>query len=248
MARLRMVETDIARSPELQTELSTLEARRRRDRLIGLGLVLSTFAATFALSLWAKRASRPELSGPPMPATTEGLEGFPQGVDPVRSFAAAREVTRRKLLRGLAIEGVRSDGKIDLSEGPGRARYVFQSLPGEGPQPPRPTGELARRPYCGKQTVHLRREGLVADPDQADYPCAPALVDDLPEPRCGAAEVWRHAIEKGAPADRLARVEYYRARVGPAWRFELPGTPHRFSLYGDCGRELEASEATGFVP
>ena len=61
--------------------------------------------------------------------------------------------------------------------------------------------------------------------------------------------------KKSAPAgtiafvapDLRARVEYYRAKVGPAWRFELPGTPHRFSLYGDCERKLTPVEAVGSV-
>jgi hypothetical protein len=101
--------------------------------------------------------------------------------------------------------------------------------------------------YCGKQNLHLRREGMVADPDIVDYPCPARHTDALPDPRCGPREVWQHAIQKGAQPDRLARVEYYRSRVGPAWRFELPGTRHRFSLYGDCGRELRASDAIGSV-
>ena len=136
---------------------------------------------------------------------------------------------------------------VDLSEGPGRVRYLFQSAPGQGPQPPRATGTLARRLYCGKQNVHLRKEGLVADPDISDYPCPARHTDALPDPRCGPRDVWRRALSKGAQSDRLARIEYYRARVGPAWRFELPGTPYRFSLYGDCGRQLVPSEAAGSV-
>ena len=128
-----------------------------------------------------------------------------------------------------------------------RVRYSFQSSPGEGPQPPREPGTLARRLYCGKQNVHLRKEGMVADPDIPDYPCPAKTTDALPEPRCGTQEVWHYAIVHGARPDRLARIEYYRSRVGPAWRFELPGTPHRFSLYGDCGRRLTPKEAAGAV-
>lgn len=232
----------------LHAELGRVEAARRKDRTLGLSLVAATFVATLGLSYWAKRASRPETSEPPGPPTTEGLHGYPARVDPVAALPAAREVTRRTRLRGIVIEGVRADGTIDLSEGPGRARYSFQSLAGEGPQPPREPGATPRRQSCGKQTVHLRHEGLVADPDIADFPCPAVPVDDLPEPRCTAREVWARAVERGAPPDRLARVEYYRSRAGPAWRFELPGTPHRFSLYGDCGRELDASEALGTVP
>lgn len=236
------------RDGEAQATAGAPDAARRKDRWIGLAIIVATFAATMGLSVWAKHRSRPETSGPPAPPTTEGLSGYPNAVDPIASLSVARELTRRRILRGISMEGVRADGTIDLAEGPGRARYAFQSLPGEGPQPARDVGTLPRHTYCGKQNVHLRQEGLVADPDVADYPCPGFQPDDLPEPHCTARDVWRHAIDKGAPRDRMARIEYYRASVGPAWRFELPGSQHHFSLYGDCGRELEPGEATGYVP
>jgi hypothetical protein len=224
------------------------EAGRRRDRLIGLVIVGVSFSLALAVSWWAKVASRPERSAPPGPPTIEGIVGWPEAVDPVRTVTAARGLTRRVMFRGFVAEGVRSDGTVDLSEGPGRVRYSFQSPAGHGPQPPREPGTLPRRHYCGKQSVNLRKEGLVAEPDQADYPCPPQHFDALAEPRCGPREVWARARERGAPKDRMARIEYYRSRVGPAWRFELPGTPHRFSLYGDCGQELDAADAIGSVP
>jgi len=220
---------------------------RRKDRTLGLLIVAVTFLAALSLSWWAKLESRPEVSEPPGPPTTKGLVGYPTAVDPVQALGVARRITKRSVLRGFVAEGVASDGTVDLSEGPGRVRYSFQSSPGEGPQPPREPGTLARRLYCGKQNVHLRKEGMVADPDIPDYPCPARPADALPEPRCGTQDVWRHAVERGARADRLARIEYYRARVGPAWRFDLPGTPHRFSLYGDCGRRLTLQESIGAV-
>lgn len=223
-------------------------AARRKDRMIGLAIVALAFAASMALSLWAKEASRPETSEPPGPPTTDGIAGWPGRVDPVATLQRARQLTPRTMLRGFVAEGVRRDGTVDLGEGPGRVRYAFQSPPGHGPQPPREPGTLPRRHFCGKQSVHLRHEGLVADPDNASYPCPPQHTDALPDPRCSLSDVWRHAIENGAPRDRMARIEYYRSRAGPAWRFDLPGTPHRFSLYGDCGRELTAREAVGRVP
>lgn len=224
------------------------DAARSRDRRIGLAVIVVTFAATMALSIWAKHRSRPEVSEPPGPPVSEGIAGFPSQVDPVASLGLARTLTKRKVLRGIALEGVRSDGTIDLAEGPGRARYSFQSLPGEGPQPARELGERAVRSFCGKQNVHLRKEGLVADPDLPDHPCAPTQAEDLPEPRCTAKQVWARAVVKGAPRDRLARIDYYRSAFGPTWRFELPGTPHRYALYGDCERELDVAATTGFVP
>lgn len=224
--------------------VSEIQAVRKRDRIVGLGIVVAAFAIALGISWWAKVASRPEVAAPPGPPRTEGIAGYPAAVDPIAVLPVARELTRRTLLRGIWAEGVRSDGSIDLSEGPGRARYAFQSPAGEGPQPPREPGTLPRRHYCGKQTVHLRREGLVADPDISDYPCPGQATDHLPDPRCGFREIWAHAIKKGAPRTQVARVEYYRSRAGPAYRFELPGTQYRFSLYGDCVRELTANEAS----
>jgi hypothetical protein len=230
-------------TPGLNREVVRVEAERKRDRVIGLSILIVAFAIGLGISLWAKKKSRPEVAEPPGPPTTGGIVGFPTNVDTLKSLNGARAVTRRRLLRNVTIEGVRSDGSIDLTEGPGRARYVFQSAEGEGAQPPREPGSLPRRHYCGKQTVHLRSEGFVADPDITDYPCAPAHTDALPEPRCSLSEVWAHAIRAGAPRNRMARIEYFRSRSGPAWKFELPGTPHKYALYGDCGRELSEAEA-----
>ncbi len=235
-------------SDDVNLELAALEAARRKDRWVGLVVVALCFALGLALSVWAKRKSRPETAEPPGPPTTAGLEGYPSQVDPIQALGVARQLTKRILLRGMVAEGVKSNGVVDLSEGPGRARFAFQSPEGHGPQPAREPGTLPRRHYCGKQNVHLRKEGLVADPDVSDYPCTAVLPEHLPDPKCNLRDVWAHAIRKGAPRDRLARIEYYRAKGGPAWRFELPGTPHRFSLYGDCARVLEPSEAIGGVP
>ena len=221
---------------------------RRIDRNIGLMIVAVAFLLCLGLSLWAKNKSRPETSSPPGPPRTDGIEGFPSQVDPIQALPLARELTRRTMLRAIVAEGVKSDGKIDLSEGPGRVRYTFQSAQGQGPLPPAAPGTLPRRHFCGKQIVQLRKEGLVADQDAPEYPCPPQHSDPLPDPRCDLKGVWQRALAKGAPRDQLARIEYYRSAAGPAWKFELPGTPHRFTLYGDCGRELSSSEAVGYVP
>jgi hypothetical protein len=220
----------------------------RKDRVVGLSIVAVAFVLSLALSLWAKSASRPETSAPPGPPRTEGIQGYPSAVSPTQVLPLARAQTRRSLLRGFVAEGVRNDGTVDLSEGPGQVRFSFQSPAGQGPQPPREPGTLPRREFCGKQNVHLRKEGLVADPDMPEYPCPASHTDPLPEPRCDLSQIWARALAKGAPRDQLARIEYYRSGAGPAWRFEVAGTPHRLTLYGDCANELDAAESAGFVP
>jgi hypothetical protein len=228
---------------------ATRELRaRRRDKWLGMSIVAGTFVAGIILSLWAKHQSRPETSAPPGPPTIEGIRGYPDRVDVTATLAGARKVTKRTLLRGISAEGVRSDGTVDLSEGPGRVRYAFQSAPGQGPQPKSEIGPLPQRPLCGKQDVRLRREGLVADPDQPSVLCTPKMPDPLPDPQCSLATIWQRAVERGIRTDRLARIEYYRAQGGPAWRFEQAETDARFVLYGDCRRELKGAAASGRVP
>jgi hypothetical protein len=220
---------------------------RRADRLRGLVIVGLTFVLCLLVSVWARRRSLPVVSGPPAPASPVGVVGFPNAVDIVKTLARARELTPRTLLRGIVADGVHSDGTIDIGAR-GHVRYMFQSAEGEGPQPARDPGTLARRPSCGRQTVVLRNEGLQAETDNADAACAPHPADPLPEPHCTVADVWARAIERGVPKDRPAHVEYFRATAGPAWRFEGQHVRGRFVLYGDCKRELEGHDAVNAGP
>jgi hypothetical protein len=221
---------------------------RSRDRLLGLVIVAVAFAACLALSFWAKEKSQPETSEPPGPPTVEGLVGYPRAVDAVATLASARKLTRRLQLRGIVLDGVLPDGTIDVSQGgTSRVRYTFQSGPGQGAQPPREPGTLPKRVTCGKQNVIITKQGLVAEPDQADFPCPVAGVEPLPEPQCSVKELWKVARRRKVSRDQPAHIEYYRSRAGPAWRFESGKQPG-FTLYGDCKRELTAAEAHGSVP
>jgi hypothetical protein len=152
------------------------------------------------------------------------------------------------MLRGIVAEGVKSDGTVDLSEGPGRVRYTFQSPQGHGAQPLREPGTLPRQLYCGKQSVSLRKEGLVAERDKPDSACVSPNVEPLPDPQCSFKRIWEEALKEGAPGDRLARIEYFRSRSGPAYRFEIAGTKHRFTLHGDCERRLSGADGANITP
>ncbi|HYP86778.1 MAG TPA: hypothetical protein VEQ59_01460 [Polyangiaceae bacterium] len=228
---------------------SGVDPKRRQDRLIGLVIVAASFMVCLALSFWAKEKSRPEVSEPPGPPTIEGVVGYPREVDALASLTAARKLTRRPALRGIVLDGVQNDnGIINVTEGPGRARFTFQSEAGQGAQPPREPGTLPKRVTCGRQDVVLQRGGLVAEPDQADYPCPPGPVEALPDPECTTRTLWRLARRRHVPTESLAHIEYYRSKAGPAWRFEVLGTPHHFTMYGDCKRELSAADAVGAAP
>ena len=239
----------VAGSPSVSPDPAGSRAKRGRDRLYGLVIVAASFVICLAVSIWAKERSRPETSEPPGPPTIEGLKGFPSAVDPIASLAAARLLTKRPNLRSIVIDGAQSQGIVDLSEGPGRVRYTVQSPAGHGAQPPREPGTLPKRLTCGKQNVVLRKEGLVAEPDQADFTCPLGGVEPLPEPQCSVKDIWRLARKRRVPRDRPAHIEYFRAKAGPAWRFDIVGTQqYRFTVYGDCKRELNGAEAQGTVP
>ena len=237
-----------AQSPDLRSDPGRIARIRHMDRLRGLVIVGLTFVLCLLISVWAKRRSLPVLSTPPGPPSPVGVVGFPNAVDAVKTLARARQVSQRNLLRSVSAEGVKSDGTIDVSAPTGRIRYSFQSNAGEGPEPPRQPDTLARHPYCGRQTINVHKEGLVAEPDAADAICAPRATDPLPEPHCTLADIWAHALSRGVPKERVAHIEYYRSSAGPAWRFEAPHPRGRFSLYGDCQRELDAKEAVNIGP
>jgi hypothetical protein len=220
---------------------------RRADRYRGLVIVGLTFVLCLLVSVWAKRRARPEVGTPPAPATTVGLVGFPERVDAIKNLARARTLTPRGLLRGITADAVNSEGLTDVSNASGHIRYSFQSAPGQGPQPAREPGTLARRPYCGKQNVSIGKTGLVAEPDSPDSSCSPHPTDPLPEPHCTLADVWAVAVAHRVNARRLAHIEYYRSSAGPAWRFDAGGGPNHFVLYGDCKRELDAREAVNIA-
>jgi len=220
---------------------------RRADRLRGLAIVALAFVSCLLISVWARRRATPEPVVPPAPPTTVGITGWPSAVDVVKTLPRARELTHRNLLRSITVDGVKSDGTIDAA-GPGRARFQFQSAAGQGPQPAREPGTLARRPYCGRQAVLVRKDGIVAEADDAEASCAPQATDPLPEPHCTLAEIWAHALERGVPKERVARIEYFRASAGPAWRFDAAGSRAHFTLYGDCKRELDGRDAANVSP
>ena len=235
---------DVAPAGRPSVEPPADDPARRRDKTVGTVIVVLAFIFSLGLSLWAKHVSRPEVSEPPPPATTAGVVGFPSALDAIATLRTARSVTKRPLLRQIIMEGVAVNGTIDVNgSGGGRVRYVFQSPPGHGPQPPREPGTLPRQHYCGKQTVQVKKTGLAADADRADSACPAKQTEPLPDPQCSLKDIWQAAIKRGAPSDRLAKIEYYRSQAGPAWRFELTGAKHKFSIHGDCQRELTPSEA-----
>lgn len=222
--------------------------RIKRDRVAGFSIIFVAFAAALVISWKASDAVKPKVAPPPEPATSEGLAGYPGQVDPLLTLGVARELTGREQLRRIVVTGVASEGTVDL-ERPGAAiRYEFDSAQGEGPEAPRPIGTVRAMHYCGRQTVHVKGEGIYADPDRPRSPCRANTGAPLPEPRCRLDELWAMARERGAPESGYATVEYFRAHEGPAWRFSMPEAKVNFTIFGDCERELRGRDARPLSP
>lgn len=223
---------------------------RRKDKLRGLVIIGVTFVGCILLSVWGKAKAEPEESLPPRPPTTEGLSGWPDKVDPFATLELARSISQRDLLRGIIAEQVNPDGTVNFKHEKGAAsvRYSFQSEPGHGPQPPRDPGKVPPRSYCGKQSVHIRRHGIVADPDVPAFPCPSKPRESLPDPECTTKQLWDYALTKGVTQAKPARIEYFSAKAGPAYRFTVPGTQHRLVVGSDCKTEIKNRDAHGGVP
>jgi hypothetical protein len=160
----------------------------------------------------------------------------------------AQRLTAREHLRRIVASGVASNGTVDLERPSATIRYEFDSLQGEGPEPPRPVGTVRAVHFCGRQTVNVKREGIYADPDQPRAPCRANTGEPLPEPRCTTDRLWAQARQRGAPDTGYATIEYFRAVDGPAWRFSLPEAKVNFTLFGDCERELRGKGARPLAP
>jgi len=219
-----------------------------RDRVAGFSIIFVAFSAALIISWKASEAVKPNVAPEPAPPTSEGLAGYPGQVDPVATLSFAQRLTGREQLRRIVATGVAADGTVDLQRPNAAIRYEFDSAQGEGPEPPRPAGTVRAVHFCGRQTIHVRQEGIYADADQPRAPCRSGAGAPLPDPRCTPAQLWAKARERGAPASGAATIEYFRAHEGPAWRFSLPEAKVNFTLFGDCEHELAGKAARPLTP
>jgi hypothetical protein len=230
--------------------------RVRREQTIGLAILGTTFVLALLISWLVRRTVHEEVKEPLPGPVTEGLHGFPDHFDAVTALDRARELSLRKGLFGIEIQGVRSDGTLALQSGARQngangsqsfARFILGSRRGEGPQPPVPPGERRNKDYCGRQDVLVDASGIRANADKANHNCR-GLQDWLPDPACGPAQVWQYALKHQAPPDALADLKYFHAAGGPAWRFSIADSATDFVLDRECKRELTDDDAEGELP
>lgn len=222
-----------------------------RDRFAGLFVLVTSMALCICLSFWAKGQARPEWSMRVSPATLRGIVGWPHAVEAVATLEAARRSSRPRELRQIVLDGVKSDGTIDVVTGPGALTYHFHNNPKKpklpkatGTTPAEPKAQVADKPaQCPRQVVRIREDGIDPQPEMKDTRCPESTSEPLPVPTCSPRDVWLRAVSKGASIRELAHMEYYLSKAGPAWKMTLPRRWFRLALSGDCQRELSRAEA-----
>ncbi len=221
---------------------------RRRDKWIGLLIIVLAFGGCMGLSLWGMSKSTPKLAPEPAPPSLERLAGFPDKVDPLRLVERANEVSVRSKFRGFVAAGVSPDGTVNLKKKKTSIRYSFQDPSGIGHQPPREGGTLPNRRYCGLQSVLLKKDGIQAVKDQPERACPRDTPENLPLPKdCTLEDVWKVAEKRRVKPEGTARIEYFDSFDGPAFRFRKER--HQFVLSAnDCKKILTGRGARGIVP
>lgn len=221
---------------------------RRRDKWIGLLIIVLAFGGCMWLSLWGMSKSTPRLAPEPAPPSLERLPGYPDHVDPLKLVERAREISVRSKFRGFVATGVLPSGKVNLKTSESSIRFAFQDPSGIGHQPPREGGTLPNRRYCGLQSVYVRKDGIEAAPDQAQRACPAAAPENLPSPKdCSLKDVWEIAKKRRVKPEGTARIEYFDSFDGPAFRFRKDR--HQFVLSAnDCTKILTGQASRGLVP
>lgn len=214
-----------------------------KDRFAGLIVLLGSMVFCIGLSLWAKGVVRPEAQVAATPSTTRGIVGWPHSVDPIATLEAAKRSSRPRDLRRITLDGVKSDGTVDLVTGPGLLTYLFHSGQRK-PKPKTPTdAAAAKNNQCPRQVVRVSRDGLDPQAELKEYRCPDFVSEPLPVPKCGPRDVWLRAIARGASLRNMAHMEYYGSKSGPAWKMEIPSQRFKLFVAGDCQRDLTAQEA-----
>jgi hypothetical protein len=225
---------------------------RTGDAILGLLIIVLSFAGSMLFSLWARDAALAPPAPAPGPPLTD-LPGFPDQVRPLELLAAARKTSVRQLFQGFVADGISSDGTVDLSKKGNQIRYSFQDLKGRGPQPHRDGGTLPIRTYCGRQSVVVDDKGMRAKEDAPSVPCSRSEPRVLPLPTsCSIEDVWKVAKRYKFRLHKPARIEYFRSKGGPAYRLvQNNSKSNKLRLVvsaRDCRSVLSGKRQRGVVP
>jgi hypothetical protein len=150
----------------------------------------------------------------------------------------------------MSAHNVEADGTLDFTKRKTKLRFVFQSPPNMGAQPPREGGQLPDRSYCGKQEVSLTKAGLGEKKDRTKELCGSHDPMALKVPtQCKLADVMvllNHG--KKQPSSSSVKIEYLLTEAGPAYVVYKRSRKKFTVLAADCKTMLKGKSARGRIP
>lgn len=204
-------------------------------RMTDLGQRYGECVARFSSS----ESSAPFVGGGAVPATTEKITNADRLIKVTYDNLGAHAVSR------LRLSYVRADGTIDDTYGKALVDLGTPKPPDPADDPNRPIGApvITRDPiqqdFTARCPVYSWEHGQRTT---AETSCV--MSDQgLARPKCSVVEIWKRAIDKGAPKQGLAVMEL-RGGKPQSWHFSIDDDPRNihFSLDVEdtCEPTLEA--------
>lgn len=211
-------------------------------------------ATTMQMAECAQKAYSPELTRPD--AGVPRVDAAPpveqaDAAPPVEKITNADRLIKLTFdslgdlaLKKLVISYVRADGTIDDTYGTADVELGIPKPPDPADDPDRPIGApvpAARPAYDGVQRCpsFAWRRGVRNE----DTTSCLMLDAGLARPKCSVVEVWKRAIDKGAPEKALAVLEL-RGPPDQSWKLRIDDAPRGIHFAIDvpdtCAPTLEA--------
>ncbi|MFV9504831.1 MAG: hypothetical protein AB4911_09730 [Oscillochloridaceae bacterium umkhey_bin13] len=191
--------------------------------LMGIGAaVLAVFAPNVLTSVFSRITGYETIQSRP-------VQGDPANYDPIAAYASLQAFAGEGAqLISLDAQFVRADGTLDLtaSYNPAprvNAEFALEVAPPENAPPigagglgtwyrrvsihayrPGQQGRVSSTGAGGSVTYTYVNEGMTRDIDDP----ATGTFTFLPTPTCAFADLWQVALERGAPANAVASIEY----------------------------------------
>lgn len=174
-------------------------------------------------------------------ARASSLPAVPAKRDADAAIAAARtwqQATQPRLtVWQIRASYVEANGAIDGENGFLTVQYGASNTPVDDPG--RKTGAPVKPDTSRPESCPVLR--LTTSWSHYDGACR-----EVPDytPKCTVAQIWKRAIEQGAPADALA-VILFDNDATPSWRFDITDEPRRVNIQhtfdDDCELAVERS-------
>ena len=151
-----------------------------------------------------------------------------------RAVSEARSTWGDAELALFSADYVDAQGRAQLSSTGGGMSFYFRSNshPSSNPTPPRPGMPAPRKTDdCLRESISGGRTGLRETTMSSRSGCDESLPG---KPRCKIVDVWKRAIDKGAPGNGVATIKMWTGKQARHWKLEIPNTSYSYRFADDC--------------